>query len=71
MEPKVLRRGTYTLPENEGPSRLKTTYFPDGSAIIVTDKAIILVEAIASYEVHPRSESSEQPCDLVPLPTRP
>lgn len=70
MEPKVIKSGTYMPVEKDRSSRLKTTYFRDGSAIIVTEKAIVLVETIAPYEVHPRSENPEQPCDLVPLPNR-
>jgi hypothetical protein len=29
----------------------KTEYFPDGSAIVVTERSILLLEPVAEYEV--------------------
>jgi hypothetical protein len=50
MEPEVIRSGTYTPQEGDDESwELKTQYFPDGSAIIVTEKGILLIEKRAKY----------------------
>lgn len=68
MESKVLRSGTYTPPEDDCSSGLKTRYFADGSAIIVTEKAITLLRKVAKYEVHPRSEGSQKAADLLAPP---
>jgi hypothetical protein len=51
MEPKVLRSGTYTRPDGDDSLRFKTRYFSDGSAIIVTERGILLLERRAEYEV--------------------
>lgn len=51
MEPKVIKTAAYSFVEDSGSVWMKTQYFPDGSAIIVTEKSIHLVERIARYEV--------------------
>lgn len=71
MERRVIKSGTYMPLEDDSSSRLKTRYFSDGSAIIVNERGICLVERAAKYEVHPRSEEPEQPCGVIPLPTDP
>jgi hypothetical protein len=53
MELKVIRSGTYTPREDDDPSGFKTRYFPDGSAIIVTEKSICFLGPAAKYEVRP------------------
>ena len=52
MEPKVIKSGTYLLMDDHGSLRMRTRYFADGSAIIVTEKTIHLVESVAKYEVN-------------------
>lgn len=52
MEPKVIKSGTYLLMDDHDSLRMRTRYFPDGSAIIVTEKTIHLVEVVAKYEVN-------------------
>ena len=68
MESKVIRSETYTSQEDDASSGFKTRYFSDGSAIIVTEKCITLVEGEGRYEVHPRSKELEQPCGLLTPP---
>lgn len=58
MEPKIIRQGDYNVPQDNGSLKLKTRYFPDGSAIIVAEKSICLVERESKYEVHPRDRES-------------
>lgn len=58
MKQKILRTGTYTPPEDDSSSGWKTCYFPDGSAIIVTEKTMTLVASSRKYEVQPISNES-------------
>ena len=51
MEPKVIRSGMYARPKDDGSPRFKTRYFSDKSAIIVTERGILLLERRAEYEV--------------------
>lgn len=51
MEPKFIRRGTYIPAEDHRSLELKKQYFSDGSAIIVDEKGICLVERVAKYEL--------------------
>lgn len=60
MEPNLIGSGTFTLQDNEGGSMgLKTQYFPDRSAIIVTERSILLVERAAKYEINPSARKPE------------
>lgn len=43
-------------PDADEPSGFKTEYFADGSAIIVTKKAILLLESRVEYEVDVKSK---------------
>lgn len=65
MDTQILRNGTYTPLKGDGSSGFKTRYFADGSAIIVTEKGIILIESVARYEVHPHGKESEHPADFL------
>jgi hypothetical protein len=68
MESKVLRTGKYTPPKDDGSSGLKTRYFSDGSAIIVTEKGITLIESVGRYEVRPQSKELEHFAGLLTPP---
>jgi hypothetical protein len=59
MEPKVIRSGTYTPLEDDDSSGFKTRYFPDGSAIIVTEKTVCFLGRVAKYEVRPCGKEPE------------
>jgi hypothetical protein len=50
MTHKILRSGTYVPQEGEDMSELKTRYFADGSAIIVTEKGVGLLERRTAYK---------------------
>ena len=49
MADTVLRTGTYTPLEAEDGTEFRTQFFPDGSAIIVNEKGVLLVERRAPY----------------------
>lgn len=50
VEREVTSSGIRFMKEEDCPI-FKTEYFPDGSAIIVTERGIVLVEKTAEYEV--------------------
>jgi len=52
MEPKVIRWGTYSPREGHSSPGFETEYFSDGSAIIVTERGILLVESRVEYQVN-------------------
>lgn len=68
MESKLIRSKTYTSQGDDTSPGFKTRYFPDGSAIIVTEKSITLVESVARYKLHPRGKEPEQSCGLLAPP---
>jgi hypothetical protein len=71
MEPKVIKSGTYTPIEDNSLLKFKTSYFADGSAIIVTEKGICLVESVGLVEYDLRSKEGCPPCGHITLPDEP
>jgi len=59
MKPEVIRSGTYSRPEGDDSRGFVTKYFADGSAIIVTERSICLVEKRAEYRVKSPGHDSE------------
>lgn len=51
MEPKVIKQGILSSVDANIGCELKTQFFADGSAIVVTEKGILLVESTAEYKV--------------------
>jgi len=49
MADTVLRTGTYTPQEGEDGTEFRTQFFPDGSAIIVNEKGVFLIERRVPY----------------------
>jgi hypothetical protein len=50
MEPKIISGSTYNSLASSS-SRFQTQYFSDGSAIIVTERGLVLVDRPVEYEV--------------------
>lgn len=49
MADTVLRTGAYIPKENEEGAKYRTQFFPDGSAIIVNENGVSLIERGAPY----------------------
>ena len=60
MEPNVIKRGTYDPAAAHSSPEFSTQYFADGSAIIVTERVVLLVERTVAYEVS-RQDSCTKP----------
>lgn len=54
MADTLLRTGTYTPQDGEEGKEFRTQFFPDGSAIIVNEKGVFLVERRVPYLFSPR-----------------
>lgn len=51
MGPKTIKSDTRRPQEDQVSSGLKTQYFSEGSAIIMTERGILLVERTPKYEI--------------------
>lgn len=60
MDSEVTTSGIRLIGDDDSPV-FKTEYFPDGSAIVVTERGILLVESVAKYEVQPIAQEPEWP----------
>jgi hypothetical protein len=58
VEREIAPSGIRLMSEDDRPM-LNTEYFPDGSAIVVTERGILLLGPVAKYEVKSSTQESK------------